>query len=476
VLPSPGGNQPALHYLVLELVSGGDLEQYVYANGPRPVAQGCEWARQVASGLLAAHDRHLIHRDVKPSNLLLTADHRVKLIDFGLARELTSTRTVRGSLIGSLEFMAPEQSADPTAVGPPADVYGLGVTLLWALTGQLPHPRGRNTAETVKLLQTGTPRRASEFRPDVPAELDEFLVRMLARNPMERPTLPEVMQALAPFAEEPQEATVAPFGLTPTSIDFNLTTVADQPAVGSTRLRETARQLEASLAARELDVRRAEDAVLFAMGRMATTHDGGSAAHSRRMQEYVRVLAEQLTSNPDWPVLMDGGFIADLVRCVPLHDIGKIGISDAILEKPGPLTTNELALVESHTILGCELLERLGRAHGDSLTFQGMARAVVRSHHERWDGAGYPDGLAGEHIPPAARLVAIADVYDSLRRDRADRPGLDHIAAVAVVQTGTGQFDPAVLAAFEVCESAIEQIYATVPDDGARERGVRNQG
>src|SRR5213076_1801991 len=102
----------------------GDLEQYVYEHGRRPVAQACDWGRQAASGLQEAHDRHLIHRDLKPSNLLLTADGQVKLVDFGLARQLHSHRTDPRALLGSLEFMAPEQSIDPTAVGPAADVYG----------------------------------------------------------------------------------------------------------------------------------------------------------------------------------------------------------------------------------------------------------------------------------------------------------------------------------------------------------------
>ncbi len=464
VLPSPGAHQPALHYLVLEIVPGGDLEQYVYDHGPRPVGQACEWTRQVASGLQAAHDRHLTHRDLKPSNLLLTPDQRVKVIDFGLARELASTRTVRGSLIGSVEFMAPEQSADPTAVGPAADIYGLGVTLFWMLTGQLPHPRGRTTAETVKALQTGTPRRVREFRQDVPPDLDQFLANMLARNPTERPGLPEVMRTLTPYADELGTDSAAVLELRPAAAGFDLTPTFDPGEPGGKRLVESVRQLEASLVARENDVRRAEDAVLFAMRQMAASHDGGSTAHLRRMQEYVRVLAEHLCTDPDWPVLVDRGYVADLVRCVPLHDIGKIGLPDAILDHPEALTPEQREVVEIHPQLGCDILERLARTHGDSLTFLGMARAVVRSHHERWDGNGYPDRLAGQRIPPAARLVALADVYDALRRDRSDRLAIDHPTATEVILSSIGQFDPAVVEAFQACEQAFEQIHLTVPE------------
>ena len=117
-----------MHYLVLELVTGGDLEHFVYDHGPQPVARASEWARQAAAGLQAAHNRHLIHRDLKPSNLLLTTDRRVKIVDFGLARRLSSSLTRTKSLVGSVDFMAPEQSLDPTSVGPAADVYGLGAS------------------------------------------------------------------------------------------------------------------------------------------------------------------------------------------------------------------------------------------------------------------------------------------------------------------------------------------------------------
>src|SRR5439155_2677727 len=132
----PAPRQPALHYLVMELVPGGDLENHVCKHGVAPIARACEWARQAASGLQEAHDHHLIHRDLKPSNLLLTADGQVKLVDFGLARQFHSNLTDPSCLLGSVEFMAPEQSIDPSAVEGKADIYGLGATLFWMITGQ----------------------------------------------------------------------------------------------------------------------------------------------------------------------------------------------------------------------------------------------------------------------------------------------------------------------------------------------------
>src|SRR5262249_40211300 len=106
-LPSPEPNVPALIYLVMELVTGGDLDRFVRENGPVSVAQACDWIRQAACGLQEAHDRHLIHRDIKPSNLLLTESGQVKVVDFGLARQICNALTDPKSLVGTIEYMAP---------------------------------------------------------------------------------------------------------------------------------------------------------------------------------------------------------------------------------------------------------------------------------------------------------------------------------------------------------------------------------
>src|SRR5205085_287499 len=150
-----------------------------------------------------------------------------------------------------------------------------------------------------------------------------------------RPTALDVMQALTPFAiDEPSDV--------PT------------PGSGSEaiRLRETVRQLGGTLRAKDDDVRKAQSALLFAMAKMAESHDGETEGHLHRMQEYVRILAGQLKAHPDWAVLADGGYVEELVRCVPLHDIGKIAIPDAVLNKPGALEPEEWSLVRSHPAVG----------------------------------------------------------------------------------------------------------------------------
>ena len=197
-IPAAAPDRPALHYLVMELIPGGDLEKQVCRNGPATTARACEWIRQAASGLQEAHDHHLIHRDLKPSNLLLSANDQVKVVDFGLARQVYSHKTDPRALLGSLEFMAPEQSTDPSGVGPPADIYGLGATLFWLLTGETPFPREDNVAKALEALKHGRPRRLRQFLPDTPPELDDLVYHMLNRDPAKRPPSPvAIMPILA---------------------------------------------------------------------------------------------------------------------------------------------------------------------------------------------------------------------------------------------------------------------------------------
>src|SRR5579885_2167232 len=181
---------PELIYLVMELVDGGDLERLVLDKGPCDVATACRYIHQAASGLQAAHDRHLVHRDIKPSNILLTTTGQAKLVDFGLARQFCSRLTDPRALLGSLEFMPPEQSHDPSAVGKEADIYGLGATLFWLLTGEPPYPIVRKLRSALRALQEQEPRRLRTLRPDAPVELDRLLAQMMDRNPTRRPATP----------------------------------------------------------------------------------------------------------------------------------------------------------------------------------------------------------------------------------------------------------------------------------------------
>jgi putative two-component system response regulator len=225
------------------------------------------------------------------------------------------------------------------------------------------------------------------------------------------------------------------------------------------------RQLQQSLDARGADVREAHNAILFTLAKMAESRDGETPGHLRRMQGYALALAEEAARTSAWAGLVDERFLSQLERCVPLHDIGKIGLPDYILLKPASLSSAERSLVETHPVIGDRILEALGREHGAALDFLGMARGIVRHHHERFDGRGYPDRLAGDAIPSAARLTALADVYDALRRQRLHKPAMAHAEAVRVLlERSEGQFDPTLLRALEACHERIARIYRETGD------------
>ncbi len=202
-MPPPHPGMPDMLYLAMELIPGGDLDQYVVDHGPVAVGPACEWIRQAAYGLQEAHDHQLIHRDIKPSNLLLTSQNQVKLVDFGLARQFSSRLTDPNALLGTVEFMSPEQSRDPSFVGSHADIYGLGATLFFLLTGEPPYPEVRSLSEALRMLQESRPRHLRQLRPDIPPELDTLIARMLDPDPPRRPALPlTVMNALLPFTNQ----------------------------------------------------------------------------------------------------------------------------------------------------------------------------------------------------------------------------------------------------------------------------------
>ncbi len=244
---------------------------------------------------------------------------------------------------------------------------------------------------------------------------------------------------------------------------FRLKDAQDLVAQLTEQIQQTNHQLQQSLTARSEDITRAHNALLFAMAKMAESREGESAGHLRRMQYYTRALAVQVATDPFWVGLIDERFLDQLERCVPLHDIGKIGLPDSVLTKPGALTASERLMVEAHPVIGDHILEALAQEYGTSLEFLGMARAIVRHHHERFDGNGYPDRLSGEGIPPAARLVAVADVYDALRRERVFKAAMTHQEAIeTIVQRSPGQFDPSLLTALTACEAEFERVFRDV--------------
>ncbi|OAI41634.1 hypothetical protein AYO40_02775 [Planctomycetaceae bacterium SCGC AG-212-D15] len=200
--PSDDPDQPVLYYYVMEHVPGLDLEQHILKNGPMEPSLACAVVYQVADALTEAHRHNLVHRDIKPSNILLTPEGRAMLLDFGLVRQFDSRQTQMGSLVGMLEWIAPEQIRDPHAVDIRADIFSLGCTLFWCLTGQSPHGvKGTPRTGVAQLQSLLPPPRVRAVRGEIAPELDAVVARMMAPLPEDRYANPrDVMAALAPFA------------------------------------------------------------------------------------------------------------------------------------------------------------------------------------------------------------------------------------------------------------------------------------
>jgi putative two-component system response regulator len=187
-------------------------------------------------------------------------------------------------------------------------------------------------------------------------------------------------------------------------------------------------------------------ATIFALARLAEARDDDTGRHIERVQTFTRLLALRLRESG--AVQLSDAFIDTLHMAASLHDIGKVGIRDAVLLKPGPLTDEEFREMQAHCRLGAETLAEVENRYQEN-PFVRVGREVARSHHERWDGRGYPDLIAGPAIPLPARIVSVADVYDALTSNRCYRRAFRHEKAVEMIREGSGgQFEPAVVEAF----------------------------
>jgi response regulator RpfG family c-di-GMP phosphodiesterase/serine/threonine protein kinase len=582
---------PVLHYFVMEYVSGQDLEHHVENQGFLPIAKACDLAFQIASALAEAHKHNLVHRDIKPSNVLITPEEQAKLLDFGLARHFRYRHTEPGTILGTLDYMAPEQAQDAASVDIRADIYALGATVFWCLTARPPFSSEGTLIQAVtRRLKQPAPS-VRDSRPEVPMELDVVLARMMALKPEDRYATPgAVMQALLPFlrpelhehsillplpafseqhtslqglagdarvsrilvvddqstirafsrfvleaegyqcieaidGEQGLEfANAEPFDLILLDIDMptmqgrevlrhlrerptrpnikiimfsgraspdemaamlvagadgyltkpfssvqlggqvkaalRLKNLQDRSDLLNRRLVGINSELERTLGSRDSDLVHARNALVLALCKLVKLRDGETGAHVWRLQRYSRCLAEDAAVMPSFVGQIDTSFIDLLECCAPLHDIGKVGIPDHILLKPGKLTPDERMLMQSHTIIGADALKEVAEHHGTAVAFLQMASDIARHHHERYDGTGYPDRLTGSDIPLAARIVAVGDVYDALRSRRVYKPALSHAATVQIMTEGSpGHFEPGLMQAFIRCETRFDRIF-----------------
>ncbi len=586
-----------LHYFVMEYVPGQDLEQHVKAHGPLTPTLAADLMYQIASALSEAHRHHLVHRDIKPSNILITPEGQAKLLDFGLARNFHSSKTESGSLIGTVDYMAPEQMRDAHTVDVRADLYGLGGTLFWCLTATPPFPGQENVIQELNARLSQPPPSLRKVRPELPGDLDALVQKLLALHPDDRyPTAESVMQALVSFLKPARLALPSYLELTPgelpaalasqagaaDNVSHRLLVVDDEAGIRAycrhalhadgflteeaasgqaamkalasqqfdlivmdlclpdvvgtelckrlrenpssphlkiilmsgndqadtmaqlllcgaddfltkpfsrTQLRARVRcalrlkdaqdrsgqltahllaanlKIEGSLHGEHADLVQSRNAVVLALAKLVEHKASEKGGHLVRVQRYCRCLAEEAVKASPYAEQIDANFIEMMVACAPLHDIGKVCLPDHILHKPGKLTPDERLLMQQHTIIGAETLQEVTRQHPGAMAFLQMALDLVRHHHERWDGRGYPDRLAGTDIPLAARLLTVGDVYDALRSRRVYKPALAHRPALQVMHDWSpGQFDPALLQVLLRCECHFERIFREVQD------------
>ena len=181
----------------------------------------------------------------------------------------------------------------------------------------------------------------------------------------------------------------------------------------------------------------------------------------------MRELAQRLHDEPRWNALLDERYIALLTRSAPLHDIGKVGIPDTILQKPGKLSPDEWAIMKTHAQLGSDAIELAERDADQPVAFLSLAKEIARWHHEKWDGSGYPDGLAGEDIPVSARIMALADVFDALISPRVYKAALAPAQVRAILLEGRGRhFDPGMTDTFLAHFDRFVEIAARHSDGG----------
>lgn len=217
-----------------------------------------------------------------------------------------------------------------------------------------------------------------------------------------------------------------------------------------------------------------QEVSIHALARLAETRDPETGNHLKRTQGYVYALALRLKENPRFSAYLDERRIEMLTKSAPLHDIGKVGIPDNVLLKPGKLTAEEWEIMKTHAVIGAEAIERAERDADRPVDFLILAKEIAHWHHEKWNGSGYPDGLAGDAIPVSARLMALADVFDALITRRIYKPPMPYDEARRIILDERGRhFDPDVVDAFA---AGFEEFVRIAASHGDSDTDMANEG
>ncbi len=247
------------------------------------------------------------------------------------------------------------------------------------------------------------------------------------------------------------EAGISDYIVKPFKPSLVLARVRSQLLVRRARLwlQDQNHALEAEVARRLRENELIQAVSIRALAHLAETRDNETGNHIERTQSYVRLLATHLANHPRFSETLTTHYIETLARSAPLHDIGKVGIPDSILLKPGKLTPGEWEIMKTHTLLGSDAIALAEKDINSSVDFLRHAKEIVRWHHEHWDGNGYPDGLSGERIPVSARIMALADVFDALISKRVYKEAYPFSEVRKIIASERGrQFDPEITDVF----------------------------
>lgn len=549
-------------YYVMELIAGHDLHTTVTTGGPLSPSRVCDLFRQIAEALAEAHRFGLVHRDIKPGNVLITPDWQAKLLDFGLALRPDHRMTEPGLVLGTIGYMAPEQAQDAHLVDARADLFSLGATMYWALTGREPFPETGHLLRDLTTRLTAPALDPRRVRPELPEELASVVLKLTDREPEmryqsaravaatlagferwvsvrdagDRPAAPRVLVveddprlrrlmvgllrdctcveagdgnvAWAELEKSPFDLLVLDVnlpGMSGTELLARLQTndklrgrirtllvSGDMPSesLGSYLMNGADDYLEKPFLppafqarARALlgrsggpvaapqppSARPAENQIAkvapteplaFGVTRLLEEIGVILRGYHDRCGRYVQALAAAVPEEGEYARLRNPAYVEMLVRAAPLHDAGMLVLPNTLLQKPAALDSEEQAIVQQHTVIGSQVIGDLANRWPVAVPELGLAGEIVRAHHERWDGLGYPDGLVGAQIPLAARVVAITSVYEMLRTKRPHRPALSHNQVTRLLTTDSpGEFDPTLLAAFTTTARKFDEIF-----------------
>ena len=448
-------------YYVMELVTGSDLYDLVRAGGPVAPDRACDLFRQIAGGLAEAHRCGIVHRDIKPTNILVTPDWQAKVLDFGLALHPDWRMTQPGTLLGTVGYMAPEQARDPHLVDARADLFALGATMFWVFAGKEPFADTGDLLGDLHMRLTSPPPSLASARPELPAALCRLVDALLSTDPNDRPgSARDVAQELAEIAAD-------------LTNDQPGGALMDTPAPATTTMAMAATQRIGTVETIRRPVAPTPrptphpqpGPLLGPLGpvvhrMLAETLSGWNSEYPAVLGQYLSALAAAVRETGEYARLKNGRFLELLKAVAPLHDIGMVALPGVVYHKPGSLDENEREMIHGHPILGSEWLVAAAAEVADGIPLLSLATEVVRSHHERWDGRGYPDGLAGAAIPLAARAVGLVAAYHALRCRRPHRPAMSHATAIRVLtEKSPGQYDPALTAALVAAAGHFEQIF-----------------